>query len=179
MRVWLAGLVTICSLAPNRILCNGKQMWQACKCAGWLLYGAVSVGFIGVRVMKEFVLDLSWPELGTERRFWQAVLYFVCVCVCVCVCVLVHAQSEVYSIAVSIEPPEPAKALMTHSHMDRVNHSKMVGLHRVSLSLSLSFCLCLSLSFSHLLALSAQGPSHWERGQGGCTVTSTIPVPSG
>lgn len=56
-------------------------MWQACKCAGWLLYGAVSVGFIGMRVMRELVLDFSGPELGTEQRIWQAAVLRECVCV--------------------------------------------------------------------------------------------------
>lgn len=41
-----------------------------------------SVGFIGARVMRELVLDFSGPELGTERRFWQAADLCVYLCVC-------------------------------------------------------------------------------------------------
>lgn len=44
-----------------------------------------SVGFIGIRVMRELVLDFSGPELGTEERFWQAADLCVCAFLCVCV----------------------------------------------------------------------------------------------
>lgn len=62
-----------------------------------MLDGAVSAGFIGVRVMRKLVLDFSGPETGTEQRFWQAAV--LCVCAFVRVC----------GMRVSIESSEPAR----------------------------------------------------------------------
>lgn len=117
--------------------------------AAWSRY----LGFIGVRVMRELVLDFNGPELGTEQRFWQAA--DLCVCAYLCVCVVCR-------ITVSIERSEAAKPSMTHLHMGWVNYSKMVGLHRVFLSLSV--CLCLSVARPLFLP---KDPSHWRVGKVG------------
>lgn len=108
-------------------------MWQACKCARWLLCVSVSVGFYWCASNERVGLWTSADQnLVQSAGFWQAAVFSVCVCVC-----------GVYRIRVSIEPAEPAKPSMTHSHMVRVNQSKMVGLHRVSAFVSFSrssFC---------------------------------------
>lgn len=119
--------------------------WMA---AAWSRY----LGFIGVRVMRELVLDFNGPELGTEQRFWQAA--DLCVCAYLCVCVVCR-------ITVSIERSEAAKPSMTHLHMGWVNYSKMVGLHRVSLSLSV--CLSVFLLLARSFCPRTHPIGEWER----------------
>lgn len=63
----------------SRALAEYFVMENRCRRPVNVLNGALrsSAGFIGVRVMRDSALDFSGPELGTKRRFWQAVVLCV------------------------------------------------------------------------------------------------------